>query len=117
VPVVSAAVTPCTATLDTPPTSAACTVTVAGDVASNARRGEVICTTGGAVSRTVTPNTAAPTLPCASLAEQFTSVLPIGAIEPDGGTQTTGTAPSTMSSAAGGVHHACAPAGPVASSV
>jgi hypothetical protein len=50
---------------------------------------------------TVTVNVAVAVLPAASVAVQVTVVVPFGKVEPDGGTQVTGTVPSTMSVAVG----------------
>ena len=57
-----------------------------------------------------------PVLPRVSDAEQLTVVVPMGKVEPEGGTQVTGCEPSTMSDAEA-VNMATAPDGPVASSV
>ena len=59
--------------------------------------------TGAVVSTTVTLNDAVAVLPCASLALQFTVVVPIGNVEPDAGVQLTGVGPSTASVALGRV--------------
>lgn len=56
-------------------------------------------TVGGVVSRTVTVKDALPVLPAASVAEQFTVVVPNGNVLPEGGTQVGVIAPSTMSEA------------------
>jgi hypothetical protein len=56
-------------------------------------------TAGGVVSVTVTVKEAAPVLPEASVAVQVTVVAPSGNVEPLGGRQVIGTAPSTASTA------------------
>ena len=71
-------------------------------------------TVGGVVSRTVTLKLALPVLPCASVAEQVTSVAPRAKVEPEAGRQVVDTLPSTMSLAVA-VKLAAAPEGPVAS--
>src|SRR6266849_3556177 len=48
---------------------------------------------------TVTLNCAIPTLSCASYARQVTTVVPRGKVEPDAGSQVTGTLPLTASTA------------------
>jgi hypothetical protein len=53
--------------------------------------------TGGVLSVTVTVNEAEPVLPWVSVAVHVTVVVPIGNVEPLGGAQVTGTAPSTLS--------------------
>jgi hypothetical protein len=52
---------------------------------------------GGVLSVTVTVNEAEPLLPCVSVAEHMTVVVPSGNIEPLAGVQFTGRAPSTPS--------------------
>ncbi len=69
---------------------------------------------GGVVSTTPILNVPMATFPAASLAEQWTVVTPSGKTEPDGGVQTTGTGPSTLSIAVA-VKVTVAPPGPVAS--
>src|SRR5262245_58326337 len=72
---------------------------------------------GGVVSRTVTLNPAGvDVLPAASFAVHETFVVPSANVDPDDGTQVTGSVPSTRSVAVA-VNVAVAPAGPVASSV
>src|SRR5436190_21416522 len=58
---------------------------------------------GGVVSLTVTVNEPVAVLPCASVALQFTVVVPRSNVEPDAGEQVTGTGPS-MTSTAVAVH-------------
>jgi hypothetical protein len=72
--------------------------------------------TGGAVSVTVTVNEAEPVLPRVSVAVQVTVVALSGNVEPLGGVQLTGRAPS-MLSVADAEYVNTAPAGPVASIV
>ena len=55
-------------------------------------------------------------LPCESVAEQSTVVVPSGKVEPEAGEQETGTGPSTISVAVA-VKVTTAPDGPVASTV
>src|SRR6266403_3501734 len=50
---------------------------------------------GGMVSRTFTLKLASAVLPCVSVAEQLTVLVPRGNIDPEAGAQVTGTAPST----------------------
>jgi hypothetical protein len=71
---------------------------------------------GAVVSRTVTSKLPVASLPAASVAEQFTCVMPIGKVFPEAGEQSRGTLPST-SSVAVALEFTCAPLGPVASSV
>src|SRR6185436_8277557 len=66
---------------------------------------------------TTTSNEALATLTCASVAVHATVRVPTANAEPDAGTQTTVTSPSTMSIAVGAAHVATAPVGPVASTV
>ena len=56
---------------------------------------------GETVSRTVTTKPVFAELPWASVAEHVTVVVAIGKVDPDAGTQATGTAPSTRSTAVG----------------
>jgi hypothetical protein len=72
--------------------------------------------TGGVVSFTVTVNKAEPALLCVSVAVHVTVVVPSGKVEPLGGAQLTGRAPSTLS-VADAEYVKTAPAGPVASTV
>ena len=58
--------------------------------------------TGGVVSTTVTVNDCRAVLPCASVALQFTVVVPMANVDPDAGLQDTGTAPSTHVRRGGG---------------
>src|SRR2546426_11147190 len=51
---------------------------------------------GGVVSCTAILKEAVPTFPAASLALQFTVVVPSGKVEPDAGEQRTGTFPLTI---------------------
>src|SRR5690348_16316325 len=77
----------------------------------------VALTSADAISealRTVTLKLPAAVLPCASLAEQFTVVVPIPNIDPDAGMHDTGTAPSTTSLAVAG-YVTAAPSGDVGS--
>ena len=53
--------------------------------------------TGPVVSTTVMLNEAAPVFVCASVELHVVNVVPIGKIEPDGGTQETAGVPSTAS--------------------
>src|SRR5436190_23703248 len=52
---------------------------------------------GGVVSRTVTLNCPDRVLRCGSVNEQVTTVVPIGNVVPDAGTQIAGIVPSTTS--------------------
>src|SRR5436309_11318048 len=70
---------------------------------------------GGVVSRTITSKDEVAVLPAASLAEQVTSVEPRAKVVPGIGEQSTLTAPSTRSEAAGSAYPTTAPLGPVAS--
>jgi hypothetical protein len=72
---------------------------------------------GAVVSRTVTLKLPDALLPCASVAEQVTAVVPSGNVLPEAGAHATATLPSTRSDAVGIVQAAAAPDGPVASSV
>src|SRR3989441_1370080 len=74
--------------------------------------GTVTC--GGVVSRTVIVKAAEPVFPCASVAVQLTTVLPIVNREPDVGEQEGKSAPSTRSEALA-ENVTAAPPGPVAS--
>src|SRR5689334_9352231 len=77
-PVVRVAATPFTLTAVTPTTSAACTTRSTLDAdSSTSGDGDVICTVGAAVSRTITGNAPFAELPAASVATQFTTVVPI----------------------------------------
>src|SRR5207245_1440374 len=69
---------------------------------------------GGVVSRTMTSKLAWPTLPCASVAEQLTCVVPRAKLAPLCAVQLGGTSPSTRS-CADVVKLTVAPAGPLAS--
>src|SRR5712691_8522103 len=73
-------------------------------------------TTGGVVSVTSTTNEALPVLPCVSVAAQFTVVAFSGNVDPLGGMQVTGTAPSMLSVAVA-LKTNGAPPMPVASTV
>lgn len=89
----------------------------AGPVASTVAFAGTV-TTGGVVSRTCTVNVFVPTLPCVSVAEQLTVVVPIAKIAPLAGVQVTGRGPSTMSDAVGaGVNVNAAPVAAVASTM
>ena len=57
-------------------------------------------TTGAVVSCTVTLKELVPVLPCASVAEQLTTLVPNGNVDPELGAQITGIEPSTISFAA-----------------
>ena len=100
VPLVSVAATPLTITLPTPTTSLAWSTTSAVEPdSSTSGDGDVICTNGAIVSRTITLNPALVTLPAASVAEQVTRVTPIANPLPEGGKQLIGTVPLTTSKA------------------
>jgi hypothetical protein len=56
---------------------------------------------GGSVSLTVTVNWQLPVLPCASVAEHVTVVVPLANVEPDAGEQLTAPTPGQLSVAVG----------------
>src|SRR4051794_19994021 len=90
------------------------TTAPAGPVASTDRLGRDT-NDGAVVSRTLTTNVPRVTSPAWSVARHVTVVVPIGNVEPLGGTQRTVTSGSATSSAVGGVNITNAPVGPVAS--
>src|SRR5260221_1888634 len=101
--------------------STACTVMVTSTIlwfGGQRFAGDTLASTivGGVVSMTAMWKEPVATLPDKSLAEQFTVVAPRATTEPDGGTQVTGTGPSTASTAVA-VKVAVAPLGPVASTL
>src|SRR5436190_6317368 len=71
---------------------------------------------GGVVSTTVMLNESLAVLPCSSVVEQFTVVVPNGNVSPELASQVTGTDPSTRS-VAEVEKSTAAPLGPVASTV
>jgi len=71
---------------------------------------------GGVVSTTLTLKLPCPVFPAASVAEQFTVVVPSANVLPEAGEQPTGTDPLTASEA-DAVKDTTAPEGPVASTV
>jgi hypothetical protein len=73
--------------------------------------GGVPAITGG-VAWTVTVKLECALLPCASVAVQFTVVVPTGNVEPDVGVQPTRSVPSTRSVAVGFVYVTATPVGP-----
>src|SRR2546428_486065 len=87
-----------------------------GPVASAIRLSAGTLIAGGVVSRTVTVKLALPVLAWASVAEQFTVVVPSAKVEPEAGLQLGVSGPSTMS-AAEALNVTAAPAELVASVV
>src|ERR1051326_2431154 len=97
-PVVRVAATPFTLTAVTPTTSVVCTTMSAVEAdSSTSGDGDVISTDGPVVSRTITGNVPDAELPAASVAAQFTNVVPSANPLPDAGTHETGVGPVTGS--------------------
>src|SRR5436190_16822141 len=79
------------------------TIEPAGPFASTELSGETPVSTGAVMSMrvSVTVNEACCVLPCVSVAEHVTGVVPRGKLAPDAGVQVTGRTPSTLSVADG----------------
>src|SRR5947207_2425800 len=89
------------------------TIEPAGPFASTERSGETPVSTGAVMSMrvSVTVNEACCVLPCVSVAEHVTGVVPRGKLAPDAGVQVTGRTPSRLSFADGGVKATALPVG------
>src|SRR5436190_23590454 len=89
------------------------TIDPAGPFASTKRSDETPVKAGAVTSMSVsvTENEASCLLPCVSVAEQVTGVVPSGKVDPDAGSHETDTAPSRLSFAVGSANVTALPLG------